>query len=62
MTSDVDSNNQGFAGDVREFWMTYGYVEPSTIPMLMNMVKVWDVSTMAYYRFTSAKKVYVLKD
>ena len=42
--------------------MTYGYLNPSNVPNIMNMIKTWDVSTMAYYRFTMESKVYLLKD
>jgi len=42
----------GFYGHIREFFMTYGYLDPSNVPNVMNMLKTWDVSTMAYYRFT----------
>lgn len=41
----------GFRGDVREFFMSYGAIEKDKIPNLINTVKVFDVSTMAYYRF-----------
>lgn len=41
----------GFAGDVREFYMSYGAIKSDKIQNLMNVVKVFDVSTMAYYRF-----------
>ena len=41
----------GFKGDVREFYMSYGAISGDKIPNLMNIVKVFDVSTMAYYRF-----------
>ena len=43
--------NHGFKGDFREFFMTEGAVLNNKIPNLINIVKVFDVSTMAYYRF-----------
>jgi hypothetical protein len=41
----------GFNGDVREFFMSYGAIKTEKIPNLMNVVKVFDVSVMGYYRF-----------
>jgi hypothetical protein len=48
----IDSGlTYGFKGDVREFYMSYGTIKSDKIPNLMNVVKVFDISTMAYYRF-----------
>lgn len=48
----IDSGlTTGFNGDVREFFMSYGAIANDKIPYLINIVKVFDVSTMAYYRF-----------
>lgn len=48
----IDSGlTHGLKGDVREFYMSYGAIKSEKIPNLMNVVKVFDVSTMAYYRF-----------
>ena len=41
----------GFNGDIQEVWVTKGYLEPDNVPNLMNMNKVFDVSTMGYYKF-----------
>ena len=41
----------GFNGDVREFFMSYGAIKTEKIQNLMNVVKVFDVSVMGYYRF-----------
>jgi len=47
---------------VREFYMSYGNIPTSNVKNIMNMVKVFDLSTMAYYRFTQHTETYMLKD
>lgn len=47
----------GFKGDVKEFFMSFGAIDDDKIINLINMVKVFDVSTMAYYRFQSENGV-----
>ena len=42
---------RGFYGDIREVWVSLGYLEDTDVPNIMNMDKVFDVSTMGYYRF-----------
>lgn len=54
ISSDLKLPN-GFRGRFREVFLTYGAIEPSSIPFVINMVKVFDVSTMAYYRFHPIK-------
>jgi hypothetical protein len=49
--------SKGFQGDVREFFLSYGAINEARIKNVMNMVKVFDVSTMAYYRFQPATGV-----
>ena len=40
--------------------MSYGAISSEKIPNLMNIIKVFDVSTMAYYRFQTENGI--LKD
>jgi hypothetical protein len=48
----IDSGlTYGFKGDVREFYMSFGAIKSDKIPNLMNVVKVYDISTMAYSVF-----------
>jgi hypothetical protein len=35
-------------------WVSLGYLEPDMVPNLMNMNKVFDVSTMGYYKFQNS--------
>ena len=44
---------RGFNGDIREVWVSLGYLEHADVPKIMNMNKVFDVSTMGYYKFQS---------
>ena len=44
----------GFIGDIREVWVSLGYLDDSNVPNIMNMNKVFDVSTMGYYKFQDA--------
>jgi hypothetical protein len=41
----------GLIGDIKEFFITYGLIEFENLPYVMTMVKAWDISSMAYYRF-----------
>ena len=50
---DSDLLGHGWKGDVLEFFMTYGALNEDDVPNLINMLKVFDVSTMAYYNFHS---------
>lgn len=51
-TLGIDSGlTHGFKGDVREFFMSVGAISRDKIVNLMNVIKVFDISTMAYYRF-----------
>ena len=42
---------RGFNGDIREVWVSLGYLEGADVKKIMNMNKVFDVSTMGYYKF-----------
>ena len=42
--------------------MSYGSIPTANVSNLMNMVKVFDTATMAYYRFRYHKETYMLKD
>jgi len=45
---------RGFNGDIAEVWVSLGYLEQDMVPNLMNMNKVFDVSTMGYYKFQNS--------
>jgi len=54
----IDSGlTYGFKGDVREFYMSLGAIKSEKIPNLMNIVKVYDTSILAYYRFQAENGV-----
>ena len=42
---------RGFNGDIREVWVSLGYLKEDDVTKIMNMNKVFDVSTMGYYKF-----------
>ena len=48
---------RGFNGDIREVWVSLGYLNDTDVPKIMNMNKVFDVSTMGYYKFPPDKKL-----
>jgi hypothetical protein len=51
----------GFIGRFREFYMGFGAIEETSIIHFMNMMKVFDVSTMGNYNFEQ-RDGSVLKD
>lgn len=45
--------NKGFVGDLRELYVSYGYLSADKVPNLMHQAKVFLLNVMAYYRFES---------
>ena len=41
---------RGINGDIREVWVSLGYLEDADVLKIMNMNKVFDVSTMGYFK------------
>ena len=48
---------RGFNGDIQEVWVSIGYLNQTDVPYLMNVNKVFDVSTIGYYKFPPDRRL-----
>ncbi len=42
-------STKALQGDIREFYMNAGRIDPEAITALASNIKIFEVSTMAYY-------------
>lgn len=45
--------HSGFMGDLREFYLNAGRIDPAGIPAMMSNVKLFEWSVMAYYQLST---------